>query len=66
MGDPHLDEPSQSPGDLLPDPPVTGDPGVDEAVAAAARSVGLGVEEQVQLFESVHRTLQDRLADVED
>lgn len=50
----------------VPEPPVTGDPIVDEA----ARRVGAAVQEpldtQVAVYDAVHRALQDRLADVED
>jgi hypothetical protein len=59
-------EPSDDePGFEVPDPPQTGDPEVDQAVAALAVAVGGPLEEQLAVYESAHRTLQDRLADVE-
>lgn len=45
--------------------PVTGDAAVDEAVAHLARAAGAPLEQQLPVLEAVHRTLQDRLADVE-
>ena len=48
-----------------PEPPVTGDPVVDEAVATVRHVLGVPVEEQPAIYDQVHRTLQDRLADVE-
>jgi hypothetical protein len=60
------DEPGfDEPGFEVPEPPQTGDPEVDEAVAAIAVAVGGPLEEQLAVYESAHRTLQDRLADVE-
>ena len=49
----------------LPEPPYTGEPGVDEALARLASVTGATLEEQLPVLESVHRTLQDRLADVD-
>jgi hypothetical protein len=48
-----------------PEPPVTGDVAVDEAVAAVEGVLSLPVDEQPPVYEGVHRALQDRLADVE-
>jgi hypothetical protein len=47
------------------EPPVTGDPGVDEVVAAVARAVMGPLEGQLAVYDTAYRTLQDRLADVE-
>jgi hypothetical protein len=49
----------------VPDPPRTGDAEVDAAVVAVAEAVSSPLEEQVAVYEAAHRTLQDRLADVE-
>ncbi len=46
-------------------PPVTGDAAVDEALGRLAVGTAGSLEEQVVAFDAVHRTLQDRLADVE-
>jgi hypothetical protein len=48
------------------EPPVTGDPVVDEAVRLVAKAVGGPLEDQVSVYEAVHRGVQDRLADVEN
>jgi hypothetical protein len=56
---------SEEPGSGVPDPPRTGDPAVDEAITAIARAVTGPLEEQLAVYEVAHRTLQDRLADVE-
>ncbi len=47
-------------------PPETGDQAVDAAVASLAGAVGQSLEERLGVLEQVHRTLQDRLADVEE
>jgi hypothetical protein len=49
----------------LPEPPLTGDQAVDHAVAEVARAVVRPLEDQVAVIDAAHRTLQDRLADVE-
>jgi hypothetical protein len=49
----------------VPEPPVTGDAAVDEAVAAVDGVLTLPADEQPPVYEAVHRALQDRLADVE-
>jgi hypothetical protein len=49
----------------IPEPPDSGDAAVDELTAAAAAAVSDTLEEQVAAYERAHRTLQDRLADVE-
>ena len=49
----------------LPDPAQTGDSGVDEAMLRLASVTGATLDEQLPVLESVHRTLQDRLADVD-
>lgn len=54
--------------DAVPDAveaPVTGDAAVDDAVTRLAQLQGATLEEQLPVLEAVHRTLQDRLADVE-
>jgi hypothetical protein len=48
-----------------PDVPHTGDLAVDEALSRLAEAADLPLEEQVGTFDAVHRTLQDRLADVD-
>jgi hypothetical protein len=57
---PQEQPPSTAPGD----PPVTGDKAVDEAAAALAGVAGEPLEVRLGVLERVHRTLQDRLADV--
>ena len=52
-------------GTLVAQPPVTGDAAVDAALADLATAAAGPLEEQVVAFDAVHRTLQDRLADVE-
>ena len=49
-----------------PDVPHTGDQAVDAAVAALAGVAAAPLEERLGVLEHVHRTLQDRLADVEE
>lgn len=49
----------------VPEPPSTGDDAVDQAVRSLAGAMNGSLEEQVAAYESAHRTLQDRLADVE-
>jgi hypothetical protein len=49
----------------FPDPPQTGDPAVDQAIGAVAQAIGGPLEEQLTAYDAAHRTLQDRLADVE-
>jgi hypothetical protein len=46
-------------------PPATGDEAVDEATAEVAASFGETLEVRLAAYERAHRTLQDRLADVE-
>jgi hypothetical protein len=46
------------------EPPVTGDEAVDEILAALAGVDGEPLEVRLGVLERVHRTLQDRLADV--
>ena len=47
-------------------PPETGDQAVDAVVAALAGVTEHPLEERLGVLEHVHRTLQDRLADVEE
>jgi hypothetical protein len=49
----------------LPELPQTGDLGVDEALGRLAGITAATLEEQLPVLESVHRALQDRLADVD-
>jgi hypothetical protein len=49
----------------FPDPPETGDVAVDEAINAVAAAISGPLEEQLSVYDAAHRTLQDRLADVE-
>jgi hypothetical protein len=49
----------------LPEPPVTGDPAVDDAVGRLVDLTALGLDDHPQLYEGVHRILTDRLADLE-
>ena len=46
--------------------PRTGDQAVDAVVAALAAVAAQPLEERLGVLEHVHRTLQDRLADVEE
>ena len=46
------------------DPPVSGVDAVDEATAALAAVADEPLEVRLGVLERVHRTLQDRLADV--
>jgi hypothetical protein len=50
----------------LSQPPDTGDVAVDAVVAALAAVVSEPLEDRLGVLERVHRTLQDRLADVEE
>jgi hypothetical protein len=61
------DEPviEQEPVIDFPDPPQTGDAEIDQAISALAQAIGGPLEEQLTVYEAAHRTLQDRLADVE-
>jgi hypothetical protein len=56
--------------DTAPDgpaaPPRTGDEAVDAVVIAPAEVAAAPLEERLGVLEHVHRTLQDRLADVEE
>ena len=52
--DTDLDEPMDEPVEV-PDPPLTGDPAVDDATAAVARAVGEPLATQVNVIEAAHR-----------
>jgi hypothetical protein len=52
--------------DRLDEPPATGDPSVDAALAALEGVLEEPLETRLAVLERVHRTLQDRLADVEE
>jgi hypothetical protein len=58
--------PSAASAGELPEPPVTGDEAVDGVIAALAEGAGDPLEDRVGVLEKVQRTLQDRLADVEE
>jgi hypothetical protein len=58
--DPSTDVPRE-----LPEPPCTGDEAVDAAVQQLSRIADEPLEDQLGVYDTVHRTLQDRLADVE-
>jgi len=45
--------------------PVTGDEDVDALIAQLVAHAAVPLEDQLPILEAVHRTLQDRLADVE-
>jgi hypothetical protein len=47
------------------EPPTTGDAAVDAAVGRLADLPELPLDEHPAVYEGVHRTLTDRLADVE-
>jgi hypothetical protein len=49
----------------LPEPPATGDAEVDDALRRLADLTGTPLQGHPVIYETVHRTLQDRLADVE-
>ena len=53
------------PGPDAPRAPATGDTVVDAAVQRLAATSGRPVEEQLEVYDAVHATLQDRLGDVE-
>jgi hypothetical protein len=48
------------------EPPATGDQSVDAALAALRDVLDEPVETRLAVLERAHRTLQDRLADVEE
>jgi hypothetical protein len=52
--------------DGLDEPPSTGDQSVDAALAALQGVLDEPLETRLAVLERVHRTLQDRLADVEE
>jgi len=58
------DVPPDGPRDEPP-PPVTGDDAVDAATAEVADTAADPLEARLAAYERAHRTLQDRLADVE-
>jgi len=49
----------------VPEVPLTGDAGVDEAVVRLAEAARGPLDGQVAAYDAAHRALQDRLADVE-
>jgi hypothetical protein len=52
--------------DRLDEPPATGDQSVDAALAALQGVLEEPLETRLAVLERAHRTLQDRLADVEE
>jgi hypothetical protein len=52
--------------DRLDEPPATGDRSVDAALGALQDVLKEPLETRLAVLERVHRTLQDRLADVEE
>ena len=52
--------------DALDEPDATGDQSVDAALAELRGVLDDPVETRLAVLERVHRTLQDRLADVEE
>jgi hypothetical protein len=52
--------------ETVAEPPTTGDEGVDAALAALEGVLDEPLETRLAVLERVHRTLQDRLADVEE
>ena len=48
-----------------PEAPHTGDDAVDAAVQLLAGVCDRPLDDQLSVYDAVHRTLQDRLADVE-
>jgi hypothetical protein len=64
--DPAADSDDWAGLDDLPEPPQSGDDAVDQVTAELARAMRAPLEEQLAAFERTHRTLQDRLADVEN
>ena len=52
--------------DRLEEPHATGDQPVDAALAALQGVLDEPLETRLAVLERVHRTLQDRLADVEE
>ncbi len=64
-----LDQPEQQPGTpeqpAVEEPPLTGDPAVDEALGRLHESAAAGdLDAQSDAGEAVHRALQDRLGDL--
>ena len=49
----------------LAEPPVTGDPRVDDALARLGELPDLPVAEHLSVYEDVHRRLHDALADLD-
>jgi hypothetical protein len=47
-----------------PAAPMTGDAAVDETISRLALATGRPLADQVAVYDDVHRTLTDRLADV--
>ncbi len=68
-GLPHAGAADQTVGQALAEDelqaPVTGDEDVDALIAQLVAHAAVPLEEQLPILEAVHRTLQDRLADVE-
>ena len=67
FGDRPADDDDQGPREPRdePPPPRTGDEAVDEATDEVAATRADSLESRLAAYEGAHRTLQDRLADVE-
>ncbi|MBL8930989.1 MAG: hypothetical protein JNL54_12755 [Kineosporiaceae bacterium] len=52
-------------GQVVAELPETGDEGLDRVLRELALASAIPLEDQLPVIEAVHRTLQDRLADVE-
>ena len=50
---------------VTPEVPGTDDEGLNEMMCELARASAISLEDQLPVIEAVHRTLQNRLADVE-
>jgi hypothetical protein len=64
-GRPDLGQGDPEPAEFERQVPETGDPGLDETLRELARASAIPLEDQLPVIEAVHRSLQDRLADVE-
>lgn len=60
-----MSDPASSGDPSAANPPHTGDPRVDDAMAAIREASSAPVAEQVDAYVGAHRALQDRLADLD-
>jgi hypothetical protein len=58
-------EPDDADHQAVPEPPDTGDEVVGFAIGGLSALGSAALEDHPAIYEAVHRTLQDRLADVE-